>query len=55
MAWDQYGATRGWAMEFSSCAGSVFSGGDFNNAADPAAVKRLMANKKSILDFVAEA
>jgi hypothetical protein len=30
----------------------VFGGGDFNTAADPAAVKRLMANKKSILDFV---
>jgi hypothetical protein len=31
----------------------VFAGGDFNSAAaDPAAVKRLMASKKSILDFV---
>jgi hypothetical protein len=30
----------------------VFGGGDFNKAGDPAAVKRLMANKKSILDFV---
>jgi hypothetical protein len=31
----------------------VFAGGDFNNmAADPAAVTRLMAGKKSILDFV---
>ena len=31
----------------------IFAGGDFNTAAaDPAAVKRLMANKKSILDFV---
>jgi hypothetical protein len=30
----------------------LFAGGDFNSAADPAAIKRLMANKKSILDFV---
>jgi hypothetical protein len=30
----------------------VFAGGDFNSAADPAAVKKIMANKKSILDFV---
>jgi hypothetical protein len=30
----------------------VFAGGDFNGNADPAAVKKLMANKKSILDFV---
>jgi hypothetical protein len=30
----------------------IFAGGDFNKAADPAAIKRLMADKKSILDFV---
>ncbi len=30
----------------------VFAGGDFNTMADPAAIKRLMANRKSILDFV---
>jgi hypothetical protein len=30
----------------------VFAGGDFNSAADPATIKRLMADKKSILDFV---
>jgi hypothetical protein len=30
----------------------VFAGGDFNTASDPAAVKKLMADKKSILDFV---
>jgi hypothetical protein len=32
--------------------GDIFAGGDFNKAADPAAVKRLMADKKSILDFI---
>jgi hypothetical protein len=30
----------------------VFAGGAFNTAADPAAIKRLMANQQSILDFV---
>jgi hypothetical protein len=30
----------------------VFAGGDFNSMADPAAIKRLMNRKKSILDFV---
>ncbi len=30
----------------------IFAGGDFNTTADPAAVKRLMARKKSVLDFV---
>jgi hypothetical protein len=30
----------------------IFAGGDFNTAADPAAVKKLLADKKSILDFV---
>jgi hypothetical protein len=32
----------------------IFAGGAFNSAADPAAVKRLMANQKSILDFVGD-
>jgi hypothetical protein len=30
----------------------IFAGGDFNKAADPAAIKKLLADKKSILDFV---
>ena len=30
----------------------IFAGGDFNRAADPTAVKKMLANKKSILDFV---
>jgi hypothetical protein len=30
----------------------LFAGGEFNKAADPAAVARLMANKKSLLDYV---
>jgi hypothetical protein len=30
----------------------IFAGGDFNTAADPAAIKKLMGRKKSILDFV---
>jgi hypothetical protein len=30
----------------------IFAGGDFNTSADPAAVKKMMGRKKSILDFV---
>jgi hypothetical protein len=30
----------------------IFAGGDFNSSADPEAIKRVMAGKKSILDFV---
>jgi hypothetical protein len=30
----------------------IFAGGDFNTASDPAAIKKLMGRKKSILDFV---
>jgi hypothetical protein len=30
----------------------IFAGGDFNTATDPAAIKKLLADKRSILDFV---